>query len=162
MDTNTVLLYLVPILGIVGILVMAVKSAWVSKQDVGDANMAELAKHIADGAMAFLKAEWKVLAYFVVIASILLGWSGTMVENSHPVIAITFVIGAFLSAFAGWIGMNIATKANVRTTQAARTSLAKALSIRSMICACPIRPATNLCLPLSRTTSWRGTSISKH
>jgi len=129
MDTNTMLLYLVPALGIIGILVMAIKSAWVSKQDVGDANMAELAKHIADGAMAFLKAEWKVLAYFVVIAAILLGWSGTLVENSHPVIAITFVIGAFLSAFAGYIGMNIATKANVRTTQAARTSLASALKV---------------------------------
>jgi K(+)-stimulated pyrophosphate-energized sodium pump len=108
---------------------MAIKSAWVSKQDVGDKNMAELAKHISDGAMAFLKAEWKVLTYFVIIAAILLAWSGTMVEESHPVIAITFIIGAFLSAFAGYIGMNIATKANVRTTQAARTSLAKALKV---------------------------------
>lgn len=129
MDTNTMLLYLVPFLGIIGLVVMAIKSAWVTKQEVGDANMAELAKHIATGAMAFLKAEWKVLAYFVVIAAILLGWSGTLVEESHPVIAITFIIGAFLSAFAGWIGMNIATKANVRTTQAARTSLSKALSV---------------------------------
>ncbi len=129
MDLNTILLYIVPFLGIIGLIVMAIKSAWVSKQDVGDENMAELAKYIADGAMAFLKAEWKVLTYFVVIAAILLGWSGTLVDNSHPVIAITFVIGAFLSAFAGWIGMNIATKANVRTTQAARTSLAKALKV---------------------------------
>lgn len=129
MDLNTILLYIVPFLGIIGLIVMAIKSAWVSKQEVGDAKMAELAKHIADGAMAFLKAEWKVLTYFVVIAAILLGWSGTLVDNSHPVIAITFVMGAFLSAFAGWIGMNIATKANVRTTQAARTSLAKALKV---------------------------------
>jgi len=129
MDTNTILLYIVPFLGIIGLIVMAIKSAWVSKQEVGDAKMAELAKHIADGAMAFLKAEWKVLTYFVVIAAILLGWSGTLVDNSHPVIAITFVIGAFLSALAGWIGMNIATKANVRTTQAARTSLSRALSV---------------------------------
>lgn len=126
---DTFLLYIVPFLGIIGLLVMAVKSAWVSKQDVGDENMAELAKHIADGAMAFLKAEWKVMTYFVVIAAILLGWSGTLVEESHPVIAITFIIGAFLSALAGYLGMNIATKANVRTTQAARTSLAKALSV---------------------------------
>ncbi len=123
------LLYVVPFLGILGLVVMAIKSAWVSKQDVGDKNMAELAKHISDGAMAFLKAEWKVLTYFVIIAAILLAWSGTMVEESHPVIAITFIIGAFLSAFAGYIGMNIATKANVRTTQAARTSLAKALKV---------------------------------
>jgi len=129
MDINTVLLYIVPFLGIIGLIVMAIKSAWVSKQEVGDANMAELAKHIADGAMAFLKAEWKVMAYFVVIAAILLGWSGTLVEESHPMIAISFLIGAFLSAFAGYIGMNIATKANVRTTQAARTSLAKALNV---------------------------------
>ena len=123
------LLYAVPFLGIIGLLVMAVKSAWVSKQDSGDENMKELANHIATGAMAFLKAEWKVMAYFVVIAAILLGWSGTMTDNSHPIIAITFIIGAFLSALAGYLGMNIATKANVRTTQAARTSLSKALSV---------------------------------
>lgn len=123
------LLYIVPFLGIIGLLVMAVKSAWVTKQDAGDDNMKELANHIATGAMAFLKAEWKVMGYFVVIAAILLAWSGTMTESSHPVIAITFLIGAFLSAFAGYLGMNIATKANVRTTQAARTSLAKALNV---------------------------------
>ncbi len=123
------LLYIVPFLGIIGLIVMAIKSAWVTKQDSGDENMAELAKHIADGAMAFLKAEWKVMGYFVIIAAILLGWSGTLVEESSPVIAITFVIGAFLSAFAGYLGMNIATKSNVRTTQAARTSLSKALKV---------------------------------
>src|SRR5690554_4698067 len=113
MDTRTILLYLVPFLEVIGLIVLAVNSAWVSKQDVGDANMAELARHIATGAMAFLKAKWKVMSYFVVIAAILLAWSGTQVDNSHPVIAITFIIGAFLSALAGWIGMNIATKANV-------------------------------------------------
>jgi len=127
------LLYVIPVLGIVGLLVMAVKSAWVSKQDDGDENMAELARHIATGAMAFLKAEWKVMTYFVIIAAILLAWTGTMTDpdhpQTHPVIAITFLIGAFLSAFAGYLGMNIATKANVRTTQAARTSLAKALKV---------------------------------
>ena len=126
---ENILLYVVPFLGIIGLLVMAVKSAWVTKQDAGDDNMKELANHIATGAMAFLKAEWKVMGYFVVIASILLAWSGTMTESSHPIIAITFVIGAFLSALAGYLGMNIATKANVRTTQAARTSLAKALNV---------------------------------
>ncbi|MEQ8909066.1 MAG: sodium-translocating pyrophosphatase [Vicingaceae bacterium] len=126
---DSVLLYVVPFLGIIGLIIMAVKSAWVSKQEAGDKNMTELAAYIADGAMAFLKAEWKVMAYFVVIAAILLGWSGTLVEESHPVISITFLIGAVLSALAGYIGMNIATKANVRTTQAARTSLAKALNV---------------------------------
>jgi K(+)-stimulated pyrophosphate-energized sodium pump len=108
---------------------MAIKSAWVTKQETGDASMNQLAGYIADGAMAFLRAEWKVLSYFVVVAGILLAWSGTTVATSSPVIAISFVIGAFLSAFAGYLGMRIATKSNVRTTQAAKTSLAKALKV---------------------------------
>ncbi|WP_262248992.1 sodium-translocating pyrophosphatase [Parapedobacter soli] len=123
------LIYLIPVLGLVGIIVMIAKSAWVSKQDAGDDNMRSLAGHIADGAMAFLKAEWKVLSYFVIIAALLLAWSGTLVETSSWVIAISFILGAFTSAFAGYIGMNVATKANVRTTQAARTSLTNALKV---------------------------------
>jgi K(+)-stimulated pyrophosphate-energized sodium pump len=123
------LIYMVPVLGVLGLIVMAIKSAWVVKQDTGDKNMVELAGYIADGAMAFLRAEWKVLSYFAVIAAIVLAWSGTLVETSHPTIAISFLIGAFLSAFAGYIGMKIATKANVRTTQAARTSLKHALKV---------------------------------
>jgi K(+)-stimulated pyrophosphate-energized sodium pump len=122
-------LYIIPAFGVVGLISMAIKSAWVTKQDAGDAKMQELAGYIANGAMAFLKAEWKILGYFAVIAAIVLGWSGTLVEESHPIIAIAFLIGAFLSAFAGYIGMRIATKANVRTTQAARTSLAQALKV---------------------------------
>ncbi|MDI9355842.1 MAG: sodium-translocating pyrophosphatase [Chitinophagaceae bacterium] len=128
MSINSIV-YVIPLLGIVGLLVMIFKSLWVSKQETGEANMNELAGYIAKGAMAFLKAEWKVLSYFVTIAALLLAYSGTLVEDSHPTIAIAFVIGAVLSAFSGWIGMNIATKANVRTTQAARTSLSKALKI---------------------------------
>ena len=129
------LIYLIPVFGLVGILVMAIQSAWVTKQPAGDATMTELAGHIADGAMAFLKAEWKVLTYFVIVAGVLLAWSGTMKgtpENpihSSPVIAIAFLIGAVFSAFAGYLGMRIATKANVRTTQAARTSLPQALKV---------------------------------
>ena len=123
------MLYVVPALGLVGLLVMIIKSGWVSKQSAGEANMKELAGHIADGAMSFLKAEWKIMGYFVIIAAILLGYSGTLVEHSSPVIAIAFVIGAFLSALAGFIGMRIATKSNVRTTEAARTSLVKALKV---------------------------------
>ena len=123
------IIYLVPAMGIIGLLAMAIKSAWVNRQETGDANMTELAGYIAKGAMAFLVAEWKILSYFVVIAAVLLAWSGTLVPNSSPVIAISFVLGAVLSALAGYIGMNIATKANVRTTQAARTSLTKALSV---------------------------------
>ena len=127
MESNV--LYLIPALGLFGLVVMAVKSAWVSKQATGEANMVELSTYIAEGAMAFLKAEWKVLTYFAVIAAILLGWSGTLVETSSPVIAVSFVIGAVFSAYAGYLGMNIATKANVRTTQAARTSLKDALKV---------------------------------
>jgi len=123
------LIYAIPLVGIIGLIVMITKSAWVSKQEAGDENMRTLAGYIADGAMAFLKAEWKVLSYFVIIAALILGYSGTLVETSSWVIAISFIIGAFTSALAGYIGMNIATKANVRTTQAARTSLAKALKV---------------------------------
>src|ERR1700761_9116847 len=123
------LIYCIPVLGLIGILTMAIKSAWVTKQDAGDGEMVTLAGYIADGAMAFLRAEWKILGYFVVIAGLLLAYSGTTVATSSPVIAISFVCGAFLSAFAGYMGMRIATKANVRTTQAARTSLAKALKV---------------------------------
>jgi K(+)-stimulated pyrophosphate-energized sodium pump len=129
------LINLIPVFGLIGIVVMVFQSAWVTRQDKGDKNMAELAGHIADGAMAFLRAEWKVLTYFVIIAGILLAWSGTLkgtTENpihSSPIIAVAFLIGAVFSAFAGYIGMRIATKANVRTTQAARTSLAQALKV---------------------------------
>ncbi|MBS1531444.1 MAG: sodium-translocating pyrophosphatase, partial [Bacteroidetes bacterium] len=123
------LIYFIPAMGIIGILFMLGKSAWVTKQESGDAAMTELSGHIADGAMAFLKAEWKILSYYVIIAALLLAWSGTTVKDSDWVIGISFVTGAFLSAFAGFIGMRIATKANVRTTQAARTSLAKALGV---------------------------------
>ncbi len=132
---NEKVIYLVPLLGILGLIVMAVKSAWVSKQDAGDKNMQELAGYIADGAMAFLKAEWKVLSIFVVFAAALLAYSGTIHEvNGKPIhsswiISIAFIIGAVFSATAGYIGMKVATKANVRTTQAARTSLAQALKV---------------------------------
>jgi K(+)-stimulated pyrophosphate-energized sodium pump len=126
---NNYLIYLIPVFGLIGIAVMAIKAAWVTKQDTGDGDMATLAGYIADGAMAFLRAEWKVLSYFVVVAGLLLAYSGTTVKTSSPVIAVSFICGAFLSAFAGYLGMRIATKANVRTTQAARTSLAKALKV---------------------------------
>lgn len=123
---------IIPLLGIVGLIIMIFKAIWVSKQDQGDDNMIELAGHISRGALAFLKAEWKVLGVFVVIAGALLAWSAELeavAEHTDWVIAISFLIGAVFSAFAGWIGMNIATKANVRTTQAARTSLSQALRV---------------------------------
>ena len=126
---ESIVLYLIPALGIFGLVVMAIQSSWVGKQAAGEDNMVELSTYIAEGAMAFLKAEWKVLTYFAIIAAIVLAFSGTLVETSSPVIAVSFIIGAVLSATAGYIGMNIATKANVRTTQAARTSLKGALKV---------------------------------
>ncbi|GDX51028.1 putative K(+)-stimulated pyrophosphate-energized sodium pump [Bacteroidota bacterium] len=121
--------YLIPCFGIVALLFTAWKSAWVTKQDAGNERMKEISTYIAEGAMAFLKAEWKVLGYFVVIAAILLAVLGYSNPDSSPLIAVAFIIGAVFSATAGYIGMRIATKANVRTAHAARTSLAKALNV---------------------------------
>ncbi len=123
------LIYLVPLMGVIGLLYTFIKFSWVSKQDAGSPRMQEISAYIAEGAMAFLKAEWKILSYFVVIAAVLLAYMGWANENSHWSIAIAFIIGAFFSALAGYIGMRIATKANVRTAHAARTSLSKALSV---------------------------------
>ena len=123
------LIYLVPVMGIIGLLYTLVKFNWVSKQDAGSDRMKEIANYIGEGAMAFLKAEWKILGYFVVIVGILLGVMAKANPNSHWSIALAFVLGAVFSATAGYIGMKAATKANVRTTQAARTSLAQALKV---------------------------------
>ena len=121
--------YLVPIMGIIGLLYTLIKFNWVSKQDAGTDRMKEISNYIAEGAMAFLRAEWKILTYFVVIVGLLLGYMGSRSEESHWSISIAFVIGAFFSALAGYIGMRAATKANVRTAHAARTSLSKALQV---------------------------------
>ena len=123
------LFYVVPALGVVGLLYTFIKFAWVSKQDAGNERMKEISNYIAEGAMAFLQAEYKILTYFVIIGALLLGIMGYSNENSHWSIALAFVLGAFFSALAGFIGMKVATKANVRTAQAARTSLSKALSV---------------------------------
>lgn len=123
------LLYLVPVMGLLGLIYTLVRFNWVSKQDAGNERMKEISNYIAVGAMAFLRAEWKILTYFAIIVALLLGFMGSRNESSHWSIAIAFLIGAFFSALAGYIGMKAATKANVRTAQAARTSLAKALSV---------------------------------
>ena len=123
------LIYVVPAMGVVGLLYTLIKFMWVSKQDAGNDRMKEISTYISEGAMAFLKAEYKVLTYFVIIGAILLGIMGYSNSNSHWSIAIAFVLGAFFSALAGFIGMRVATKANVRTAQAARTSLSKALKV---------------------------------
>jgi len=123
------LIFLVPAMGLIGLLYTFAKFNWVSKQDPGTERMKEISAYIAEGAMAFLKAEWKILGYFVVIVGILLAVMATANPHSHWAIAIAFIIGAVLSATAGFIGMKAATKANVRTAQAARTSLSKALNV---------------------------------
>ncbi|RYY40578.1 MAG: sodium-translocating pyrophosphatase [Chitinophagaceae bacterium] len=122
-------LYLVPVLGLIGLLYTFWKFAWVSKQEDGTDRMREIGNYIAEGAMAFLRAEWKLLTYFGVIVAILLGYMGSRSAESHWSIAVAFLIGAFFSALAGYIGMRAATKANVRTAHAARTSLSKALQV---------------------------------
>jgi K(+)-stimulated pyrophosphate-energized sodium pump len=122
-------IYLVPVFAIVGLIVMAFKAKWVIKQDAGEKNMLELASHIKEGALAFLSAEYRVLIIFVVIAGALLALVSSLIESTSYFIVVAFVIGAFFSALAGNIGMRIATEANVRTTQAARTSLPDALKV---------------------------------
>lgn len=118
----------IPIFGVLALLYTFWKSSWVTKQEVGTPRMATIAENIADGAMAFLKAEYKVLSVFVIAVAILLGVSGNTPESS-PMVALSFIVGAICSALAGFIGMKVATKANVRTTNAARTSLGKALEV---------------------------------
>lgn len=123
------LFVLVPIFGVVALLYTFLQSSWVNKQNAGNEKMKTISGYIADGAMAFLKAEYKILTYFVVVVAILLAVMGSTNANSHWSIGIAFVMGAIFSASAGFIGMKIATKANVRTAEAARTSLSKALKV---------------------------------
>ncbi len=123
------LFYAVPAMGVIGLLYTLIKFNWVSKQDAGNARMKEISTYIAEGAMAFLKAEWKILGYFVAIVALLLGFMAQSNPESHWSIAISFLIGSVFSATAGYIGMKVATKANVRTAEAARTSLSKALNV---------------------------------
>ncbi|MEZ5013615.1 MAG: sodium-translocating pyrophosphatase [Chitinophagales bacterium] len=128
MDVQTIL-YVIPALGILALLFTYIKSSWVSKQDGGDEKMQVIARSISEGAMAFLRAEYRVLAIFVVIVAILLGFSGAGEENSSALMGVSFVVGACCSAIAGFIGMRVATKANVRTAHAAKNGLGKALEI---------------------------------
>jgi K(+)-stimulated pyrophosphate-energized sodium pump len=118
-----------PLFGVLALAFVFWKNAWVSKQEDGDAKMVRIAKNIADGAMSFLKAEYKVLSVFVIAVAILLFFKGSSEEDSTGMVAFSFVVGAVCSALAGFIGMKVATKANVRTTNAARTSLGKALEV---------------------------------
>jgi K(+)-stimulated pyrophosphate-energized sodium pump len=126
---DSIIIYVPLIMAVVGLLFMAAKRAWVLKQDAGDGKMKEISEYIYEGALAFLKAEYKLLAIFVLVAGIALAVIAYFVPTTHYLIVVAFVFGAFFSALAGNMGMKIATKTNVRTTQAARTSLPQALKV---------------------------------
>ena len=123
------LLYFIPVFGIIGLIATYFKSSWVSRQEVGSDKMATIAKNIAKGAMAFLKAEYRVLFLFVIVVGLLMIVKGSSEGDSHSLVALSFVVGAICSGLAGFIGMRVATKANVRTTNAAQTSLSKAMKV---------------------------------
>ena len=124
-----IIIKILPVFGILGLLFVFVKNNWVSKQEVGNEKMATIAKNISSGAMSFLKAEYKILSIFVICLAILLYVKGENEEGSHGMVALSFIVGAICSALAGFVGMRVATKANVRTTNAARKSLGKALEV---------------------------------
>jgi K(+)-stimulated pyrophosphate-energized sodium pump len=127
---NTIMIYVPIVMAIIGLAFMAIKRSWVLKQDAGDGKMKEISDYIYEGALAFLKAEYRLLAIFVVLASVVLaGITFIPGVKTHLLIVVAFIFGAFFSALAGNMGMKIATKTNVRTTQAARTSLPQALKV---------------------------------
>jgi K(+)-stimulated pyrophosphate-energized sodium pump len=128
------LLYVVPAAGALALLFAFIKASWIDRQDAGTERMKEIAGYIQEGAMAFLRREYKVLALFVVVVAVLLGGAHALGESTdasfkHPLIAASFILGALCSGLAGWFGMKVATKANVRTTAAARTGLHGALQV---------------------------------
>ncbi|WP_294734065.1 sodium-translocating pyrophosphatase [uncultured Flavobacterium sp.] len=126
---DSIMIYVPAIMAVLGLLFMAVKRSWVLKQDAGDGKMKEISDHIYEGALAFLKAEYRLLTFFVIAASIALAAIAYFVPTTDMLIVVAFIFGAFFSALAGNMGMKIATKTNVRTTQAARTSLPQALKV---------------------------------
>ncbi len=122
-------IYFLPLLGILALVYTALQAAWIAKQNPGEEKMVAVAHSIAQGAIAFLKAEYRTISYFVGITALSLFYLSVTSDHTHPLIVVAFVIGALFSALAGWVGMKIATQANVRTAQAARTSLARAFRI---------------------------------
>ena len=128
MDTQLII-YLVPVAGLLALGYALFTASWVGRQDAGNERMTEIALAISEGARAFLSREYKVLGIFVVAVAVLLAGANMANDQSSALVAVSFVTGALCSALAGFIGMSVATKANVRTTQAARTGLASALSV---------------------------------
>ncbi|WP_419212494.1 sodium-translocating pyrophosphatase [Maribacter sp. X9] len=126
---ESLMIYMPIVMAILGLIYMGIKRSWVMKQHAGDGKMKEISDYIYEGALAFLSAEYKLLTIFVVVVSVLLAIVSFVVPTTHWLIVVSFIFGAFFSAFAGNIGMKIATKTNVRTTQAAKTSLPNALKI---------------------------------
>ncbi|MBF0430141.1 MAG: sodium-translocating pyrophosphatase [Fibrobacteria bacterium] len=123
------IVYVLPVFGIIALLFTFWKTGWVSKQEAGTDKMKAIGTHIAEGAMAFLKAEYKILSVFVVAIAVLLAFKGMAEKESSALIALSFVTGAVCSGLAGFLGMRVAVKTNVRTTHAAQHSLGKALSV---------------------------------
>ena len=119
----------VPIVGLAALAFGMMKASWVKKQEAGTDEMKQIANEIQVGAMEFLKTEYKVLAGFVVVIAILLAVGNMSGTNQSPLIAVSFVVGALASATAGWLGMKVATDANVRTTHAAKSGLSPALAV---------------------------------
>ena len=128
-NMESMMIYMPIAAAILGLIYMLIKKSWVMKQDAGDGKMKEISDHIYEGALAFLNAEYRLLAIFVLVVSIALAGVSFIVPTTHWMIVVAFIFGAVFSAYAGNIGMKIATKTNVRTTQAARTSLPNALKI---------------------------------
>ena len=123
------MIYMPIIMSVLGLIYVFIRRSWVLKQDSGDGKLKEISDHIYEGALAFLNAEYRLLSIFVLIVSVVLAGISFVVPTTHILIVVSFIFGAFFSAFAGNIGMKIATKTNVRTTQAAKTSLPEALKI---------------------------------
>ncbi|MFA8300046.1 MAG: sodium-translocating pyrophosphatase [Hyphomicrobiales bacterium] len=124
-----IIVFILPFVGVLGIIYMLIKSKWITHQPLGNDRMRTISSNIANGAMAFLKAEYKILLIFVICVAVLLFFKGSSEESANGFLFLSFIVGAFLSGLAGFIGMRIAVKSNVRTTEAARTSLAKALNV---------------------------------
>jgi K(+)-stimulated pyrophosphate-energized sodium pump len=122
-------IFLVPIIGIIALIFAYLKANWINRQDAGTEKMIEISGHVREGAMAFLKREYSVLVIFVIIVALLLAFANWNTPDSSPVIAISFILGALCSALAGFFGLRVATAANVRTTNAARESLNRALKV---------------------------------
>ncbi|HEX6204050.1 MAG TPA: sodium/proton-translocating pyrophosphatase, partial [Thermoanaerobaculia bacterium] len=123
------ILYLVPLCGVAALVYAWARSAWIARQDAGSDQMKTIARYIRDGAMAFLGREYRVLAVFVVVVAVLLAWASVQMPGSSWLIGLSVLVGAGCSALAGFIGMRVATNANVRTAAAARTGLNGALKV---------------------------------